>query len=163
MGPQIIFILVKLVQNILGGNYEPITGICEKICIINLHNLQMLFMLWIEYKFLRMSSLPAQIWRPQWKTFWRRFCPGPQTRGAFVSTYLQIFFVSFKFCFGQKICLKHVIKTNIFLKHVGLSCTQTLKPGYGPGSAKIVSAIRIFCFEGHTASRCSIMFYWLFI
>jgi len=25
---------------------------------------------------------------------------------------------------------------------------QTLKPGYGPSSAKIVSAIRIFCFEG---------------
>jgi len=31
---------------------------------------------------------------------------------------------------------------------------QILKPGYGPGSAKIVSAIRIFCFEGHSASRC---------
>jgi len=33
---------------------------------------------------------------------------------------------------------------------------QTSKPSYGPGSAKIVSAIRIFCFEGHSASRCSI-------
>jgi len=33
---------------------------------------------------------------------------------------------------------------------------QTFKPGYGPGSAKIVSAIRIFCFEGHLASRYSI-------
>ena len=32
----------------------------------------------------------------------------------------------------------------------------TLKPGYGPGSAKIVSAIRIFCFEVHSASKCSI-------
>jgi len=30
---------------------------------------------------------------------------------------------------------------------------QTLKPGYGPGSAQIVSAIRIFCFEGHSALR----------
>jgi len=28
---------------------------------------------------------------------------------------------------------------------------QTLKPGYGPGSAKIVSAIRIFCFEGYSS------------
>jgi len=36
---------VKLVQTNLGGNYEPIMGICEKIFIINLHNLQMLFML----------------------------------------------------------------------------------------------------------------------
>jgi len=33
---------------------------------------------------------------------------------------------------------------------------QTLKPVYGPGSAKILSAIRIFCFEGHSDSRCHI-------
>jgi len=33
---------------------------------------------------------------------------------------------------------------------------QNLKPGCGPGSAKIMPAIRIFCFEGHSASRCSI-------
>jgi len=33
---------------------------------------------------------------------------------------------------------------------------QTLKPGYGPGSAKTVSAMKIFCFEGHSASKCSI-------
>jgi len=38
---------VKLVQNILlvVGNYESIMGICGKIFIIHLHNLQMLFML----------------------------------------------------------------------------------------------------------------------
>jgi len=30
---------------------------------------------------------------------------------------------------------------------------QTSKPGYGPDSAKIVSAIRIFCYEGDSASR----------
>jgi len=35
----------KLVQKILGGNYEPIMGIFEKIFIVNLHNLQMLFLL----------------------------------------------------------------------------------------------------------------------
>jgi len=28
---------------------------------------------------------------------------------------------------------------------------QTLKPGYGIDSAKIVSAIKILCFEGHSA------------
>jgi len=33
---------------------------------------------------------------------------------------------------------------------------QTLKHGYGPDSAKIVSAINVFWFEGHSASRCSI-------
>jgi len=36
---------VKLVQTFLVGNYEPIMRICGKIFIINLHNLQMLFML----------------------------------------------------------------------------------------------------------------------
>jgi len=36
---------VKLVRKCLVGNYEPIMGICGKLFIINLHNLQMLFML----------------------------------------------------------------------------------------------------------------------
>ena len=30
----------------------------------------------------------------------------------------------------------------------------TLKPDYEPDSAKIASAIKVFCFEGHSASRC---------
>jgi len=34
-----------LVQKILVGNHEPIMRICRKILTINLHNLQMLFML----------------------------------------------------------------------------------------------------------------------
>jgi len=33
--------------------------------------------------------------------------------------------------------------------------SQTLKPGYGPNSVKLVSAIKVFCFEDHSASRCS--------
>jgi len=33
---------------------------------------------------------------------------------------------------------------------------KPLKPGYGPGSANIVSAIGIFWFEGHSATRYSI-------
>jgi len=36
---------VKLVQQILVGNYEPIMRICGKTFVINLHNLQLLFML----------------------------------------------------------------------------------------------------------------------
>ena len=59
----------------------------------------------------------------------------------------------------RKICLKHDKNKNIFPKYVDLSCPQTLKPGYGSGSAKIVSASRIFSFEGHPASRCSITFF----
>jgi len=41
---------------------------------------------------------------------------------------------------------------------------KILKPDYyGPGSAKIVSAIRIFYFEGHSAPRCSITSNYFFI
>jgi len=36
---------VKIVQKFLVGNYEPIMAFAGKIFIINLHNLQMLFML----------------------------------------------------------------------------------------------------------------------
>jgi len=36
---------VKLVQKNLVGNYEPIMHICGKIFTINLHDLQMQFML----------------------------------------------------------------------------------------------------------------------
>jgi len=36
---------VKFIQKFLVGSYEPIMGICGKIRTINLHNLQMLFML----------------------------------------------------------------------------------------------------------------------
>jgi len=35
----------KLVQKFLIANSEPVMGICGKIFIINLHNLEMLFML----------------------------------------------------------------------------------------------------------------------
>jgi len=35
---------VKLVKTILVGKHEPIMGLCGKIFIINLQNLQMLFM-----------------------------------------------------------------------------------------------------------------------
>jgi len=55
----------------------------------------------------------------------------------------------------RNICFKHMIKTN----HSPLNMyfyPLKFKIGYGPSSAKRMSAIRIFCFEGHSASRCSI-------
>ena len=42
---------VMLVQKILVGKYKPSMGICGKLFIINLHNLRMVFMLRIKYKF----------------------------------------------------------------------------------------------------------------
>jgi len=55
----------------------------------------------------------------------------------------------------RKNCFKHLIIIKIFPKSV-FPPPKTLKPGYWPSSAKIVSAIRIFCFEVHSASRHSI-------
>jgi len=48
-----------------------------------------------------------------------------------------------------------MIKTNIYPAK-NLFCPQTVQPGCKPGSAKIISAIRIFYFEGHSAWRCSV-------
>ena len=56
----------------------------------------------------------------------------------------------------SKICFKHLIKIKIFPHKNVFPPPQTLKPGYGPGSAKIVSVIRIFQYETYSASRCSI-------
>jgi len=53
----------------------------------------------------------------------------------------------------RKIYFKHMIKTKIFPSKKMFLAPN---PGHRPVSAKIVSAIRIFCFEGHSASRCSI-------
>jgi len=72
---------VKLIRKILDGNYEPIKGICGKIFGINLHNLQMLLMLWIKYKFSECLAPLHKPEGPQWKTFWWRFYPASRHRG----------------------------------------------------------------------------------
>jgi len=49
----------------------------------------------------------------------------------------------------RKICFKHMIKSKIFSPK-NVFYPPNLKTWLrGSGSAKIVSAIRIFCFEGH--------------
>jgi len=82
---------VKLVQKILVENYEPVMGICGNIFKINLHKLQMLFMLWNKCKHSECLAPLHKYEGPQWKTFWRRFCPGPQTRGAFGGSFPKSF------------------------------------------------------------------------
>ena len=64
-------------------------------------------------------------------------------------------FVPPSFVVLSKIWFEHMMKTKIFPPN-NVFCPPTLKPGYEPVSAKNVSAIRIFCFEGHSVSRCSI-------
>ena len=90
------------------------------------------------------------------ENFLATVCPGPQTLGTLGGSYPPNFFMPPKFCCAQK----NVFETydeNKNLSPIQMYLSpQTLKPDYGPDSAKIVSAIRIFCFEGHSASRRSI-------
>jgi len=102
-----------LVQYILVGNYEPIMRICGKIFTINLRNLQMLFLLWIKTKFSEcLPPLHKHECTP-WKTFWRRFCQGPQTQGGFGDSYPQIFCVPQILLFSEKF-VSNMIKIKIF-------------------------------------------------
>ena len=75
---------------------------------------------------------------------------------AFGVSYPKSVFVPQNFVVLRKNCFKHMIKIKMFLPQKCILPPQALKPGYGPGSTKIVSAIRIFCFEVHSVSRCSI-------
>jgi len=50
----------------------------------------------------------------QWKTFWQRFCPGPQTRWGIRGSYPKIFFVPPNSVVLRKICFKLMIKIKIF-------------------------------------------------
>ena len=100
---------VLLVEKILVGNCEPIMRIWGKIFVINLHNLQMLFMLWIKNKFSECLTLLHKHEGPQWKTFWRRFCSAHR-HGGIRGQLPQIFFVPQNFVVLRKICFKHMIK-----------------------------------------------------
>ena len=70
--------------------------------------------------------------------------PRPADTGGIRGNYLQIV-VTPKFVVLRKICFEHMTKTKIF-PPTNVFPPQTLKPGCGLGSAKIVSAIRIFLF-----------------
>ena len=106
--------IAKLVQKILVGKYEPIMGIFRKIFIINLHNLQMLFMLWIKYRFSECLALSHKYEGPEWKTFWRRFFPRPHTEGDPEAITPKYFLCRTNFVWLRKICFKRMIKTKIF-------------------------------------------------
>jgi len=83
----------KLVQKILVGNYEPIMRIFGKICTINLHNLQMLFMLWIKNKFSECLA-PCPNMKTPMKHFLATVLPKPEdTVGHSGAVSHQIFFV----------------------------------------------------------------------
>jgi len=60
-----------------------------------------------------MSSSLHKHEAPQWKTFWRGFCPGPQTRGSIRGHPPQISLRTPKFVVLRKICFKHMIKNNL--------------------------------------------------
>jgi len=50
------------------------------------------------------------------------------------------------FAMLRKICVKHIMRTKFFPLKI-YRAPQTLKPGYGPDSAKIVSALGYFVLQ----------------
>jgi len=102
---------VKLVQKILVGNYEPIMRICGKTFIINLHNLQMLFMLWIKNKLSECLAPLQKHEGPQWKTSGDGSAQARRHGGS----YPKSFMCPPNFVVLRKICFKHMIKIKIFL------------------------------------------------
>ena len=89
---------VKLVQKILVGNYAAIMGICGKIFILNLHNLQMKLTLWIKNTFSECLVRCTNMKAPNG----RLSSDGSQARrhgGVFGDSHPQIFFVPPKICF----------------------------------------------------------------
>ena len=74
-----------------------------------------------------------------------------QLWGGIRGKFPQNFFVPpANFIVLRNINFKHMMKTKTFPPLMYFA-PQILKPNYGSGSAKIVSAIRIICFEGHSA------------
>ena len=86
---------VKLVQKILVRNYEPIMGIWKKLFLIDLHNLQMLFMLRIKYKFSECLAPCTNMQAPNGTLFGDGCVQARSHRG-------QSREVTPKFCYAQK-------------------------------------------------------------
>jgi len=107
---------VKLVQKFLVGNYEPIMGICGKIFMITVicTICKCCSCCELNINFSECLSPLHKHEDPQWKTFWQRFCPGPQTWEDIGAINPNIFCVSPNFVVLRKICFKHMIKTKIF-------------------------------------------------
>ena len=136
---------IKLVQKILVGNYEPIMRICGKIFTNNLHNLQMLFMLWIKNEFSECLAPPAQTWRSPMEDFLVTVLPRPAYTGGIRGQLPPNLF-----CAPQILLCSEKFVSNIWQKLKSFphkKCILPPKPQNGFVSAKIVSAIRIFCFE----------------
>ena len=99
-----------------------------------------------------MSSPPAQTWRSPMEDFLATVLPRSADTGGSSPK---------PFCAPQILLFSEKFVSNVWLKlksfpHKIYFAPQTSKSGYEPGSAKIVSAIRLFCFEVHSASRCGI-------
>jgi len=75
--------------------------------------------------------------------------------GAFGGSYTQIFLVPSEILLYSEKLVLNMTNQKSFPPEMYFT-PKTENHGYGPGSAIIVSAIKVFCFEGHLASRCSI-------
>ena len=130
---------VKLVQQTVFGNYEPIMGIWGEI--FNLHNLQILFMLWIKYKFSECLAPCTNM-----KAYNGRLSGdcSAQARKHGVHSWTvttKSFLFHPRFCCLQKTLFWTCDKNKNISSLKWILRPFTLKAGYGSGSAKILSAI----------------------
>ena len=93
---------VKLVQKFLVGKYEPLMGICGKIFIFNLHNVQKLFMLWIKYKFSECLDPCTKMKVPNGRLSGDSSAQACRHRGTFGDSNTQIFSVPTEICCAHK-------------------------------------------------------------
>ena len=105
---------VKLVQKFLAGNYKPIMGICGKIFIINLHSLQMVFMLWIKNKFSECLDPCTNMKAPNGRLSVDGSAQDRRHRGHSGQLPQNLFCASPNYVVLRKICFKHTIKIKIF-------------------------------------------------
>jgi len=95
------------------GNDEPVVGICWKIFIINLHNLQMLFMLCIKNKFLECLSPFHKHEVPNGNISGDVLSKPADTGGIRGHFTPNLFCVPSNFVVFRKICFEPMIKTKI--------------------------------------------------
>jgi len=93
---------VKLVQKMLVENYEGIMGICGKMFIFTLHNLQILFILRTKNTISACLSLCTNMKAPNGRPSWAGSAQDRRHSWELGGSYTQIFFVPPKFCCAQK-------------------------------------------------------------
>ena len=129
-------------------------GLCDKIFIINLQNLQMLFMSWIEHKYSECLA-PCTHKKPPNGRFSGVGSAQAGRQGVNSGTIRSNLIFPPKFCSAQKNLFWTYDKNKNLSTLKMFWSSQTLKPAQGLVLTKLCLQLT-YIFEGHSASRCSI-------